>query len=478
MNSCLCWMTCVLRALLAVTHVPFPPQGWWMGVERNLRLHLRPLPKEDLRGQRVSTLDQRGDGICAYLSCKCLTKDSFCLFLGVGQNCGLWTKDGRSSAAPNLQRRQREGQVIHFDVQLWCRGKCLMLSVMVTRVVFLLSPTPHLHFSIKHPHTLSWEYYKMFQCKAHLVMRLIENRISMEFMLQVALHSSSSDQNFYPSIILNVFFPPPTRFLTSFWVWPAQPHPRNTRVRCGVRCWCPLTASSSPSPTSLGKTSAPWSSSGCILHSPVCSICLNFSLISISFPAALEHTKHSCVLLWSSWWTVQSRVTSKLRTRHQRRPHGVTCITSAASIPAALSLSKVTSGTFLNLIRINFSSGLNRLCWIPGYWAPVWAGCVLSAAFALLHLFSVFNSSRLETRVLWWNSLAVLPSTGSGMCSSWRSVRTTHHLVLRNMWWALRHSVWNECECVSIKQEQLKLKAGVPNTAKRASLDVHTLLGM
>ncbi|XP_064872057.1 transcription initiation factor TFIID subunit 2 [Oncorhynchus nerka] len=48
------------------------------------------------------------------------------------------------------------------------------------------NPTPHLHFSIKHPHTLSWKYYKMFQCKAHLVMRLIENRISMEFMLQVS----------------------------------------------------------------------------------------------------------------------------------------------------------------------------------------------------------------------------------------------------------------------------------------------------
>lgn len=46
---------------------------------------------------------------------------------------------------------------------------------------------PHLHFSIKHPHTLSWEYYRMFRCKAHLVMRLIENRISMEFMLQVPL---------------------------------------------------------------------------------------------------------------------------------------------------------------------------------------------------------------------------------------------------------------------------------------------------
>lgn len=52
---------------------------------------------------------------------------------------------------------------------------------------FFPSPASHLHFSIKHPHTLSWEYYTMFQCKAHLVMRLIENRISMEFMLQVGI---------------------------------------------------------------------------------------------------------------------------------------------------------------------------------------------------------------------------------------------------------------------------------------------------
>lgn len=52
--------------------------------------------------------------------------------------------------------------------------------------MFFSSPASHLHFSIKHPHTLSWEYYTMFQCKAHLVMRLIENRISMEFMLQVS----------------------------------------------------------------------------------------------------------------------------------------------------------------------------------------------------------------------------------------------------------------------------------------------------
>uniref|UniRef100_A0A672LV18 Transcription initiation factor TFIID subunit 2 n=1 Tax=Sinocyclocheilus grahami TaxID=75366 RepID=A0A672LV18_SINGR len=63
------------------------------------------------------------------------------------------------------------------------------------------NPTPHLHFSIRHPHTLSWEYYKMFQCKAHLVMRLIENRISMEFMLQVfnkllSLASTASSQKY------------------------------------------------------------------------------------------------------------------------------------------------------------------------------------------------------------------------------------------------------------------------------------------
>lgn len=101
----------------------------------------------------------------------------------------------------------------------------------------------------------------------------------------------------HPSI-LNGLFSPPTRFLTSFWVWPAQPHPRNTRVRCGVRCWCPLTASSSPFPTSPEKTLAPWSSSGCILHSPGfpygCLICLNFPLITISIAAALKRTKHSC----------------------------------------------------------------------------------------------------------------------------------------------------------------------------------------
>lgn len=35
-----------------------------MGVEGNLRLHLRPLPKEDVWSQRVPALDQRGKGFC------------------------------------------------------------------------------------------------------------------------------------------------------------------------------------------------------------------------------------------------------------------------------------------------------------------------------------------------------------------------------------------------------------------------------
>nr|XP_032810604.1 transcription initiation factor TFIID subunit 2 [Petromyzon marinus] len=63
------------------------------------------------------------------------------------------------------------------------------------------SPTPHLHFSVCYPHTLSWEYYKLYQAKAHLVLRLIENRISMEFLLQVfnkllSLANTASSQRF------------------------------------------------------------------------------------------------------------------------------------------------------------------------------------------------------------------------------------------------------------------------------------------
>lgn len=109
-------------------------------------------------------------------------------------------------------------------------------------------------------------------------MRLIENRISMEFMLQVnklvfiffsaviniVLSVFHSTENSI-CLFLNCF----PRFLcrssTSSWVSPAPPLPRNTRVKCGVRCCCPLTPSLNPSPTSRAKTSAPWLNNGCIL---------------------------------------------------------------------------------------------------------------------------------------------------------------------------------------------------------------------
>lgn len=73
------------------------------------------------------------------------------------------------------------------DVAMKCIIYLIFKFVIIHKSVYFFSPASHLHFSIKHPHTLSWEYYTMFQCKAHLVMRLIENRISMEFMLQVSL---------------------------------------------------------------------------------------------------------------------------------------------------------------------------------------------------------------------------------------------------------------------------------------------------
>lgn len=76
-----------------------------------------------------------------------------------------------------------------------------------------------------------------------------------------------------------------------------------------------------------------------------------------------------------------------------------------------------------------------------------------AAVSGYLHLLWVFNVWCPETRAPWWSSLAALPSTGRGMCWSWRSVRTTHHLGPRNMWWALRCRVQNEraCLCPGLK---------------------------
>nr|CAB3266794.1 transcription initiation factor TFIID subunit 2-like [Phallusia mammillata] len=40
------------------------------------------------------------------------------------------------------------------------------------------------HFPHQHPHTMSLQHYKMLRCKAHLVMRQIENRIGAQLLLQ------------------------------------------------------------------------------------------------------------------------------------------------------------------------------------------------------------------------------------------------------------------------------------------------------
>lgn len=56
------------------------------------------------------------------------------------------------------------------------------------------------------------------------------------------------------------------------------------------------------------------------------------------------------------------------------------------------------------------------------------------------------NHSYAEIRAVWWNSSAVLPSTERGTCWSWRSVRTTHHLELRNMWWVLQPCALSLCQ--------------------------------
>lgn len=174
-----------------------------------------------------------------------------------------------------MEAKRRTSNTFEFSCNIWSIMSHFLDHDCMTHWpnIFLFSPTPHLHFSIKHPHTLSWEYYKMFQCKAHLVMRLIENRISMEFMLQVRHSWCCLVFRLYNSLCEIVKFMlktglvfiwivcfllssvlPSYRFSTSFWALPAQPHPRSTRVKCGARCFCLLTPSSNPSPTSLAKT--------------------------------------------------------------------------------------------------------------------------------------------------------------------------------------------------------------------------------
>lgn len=51
---------CILWTCSAL-YMLFLLKGWWVGAEGDLRLHLRPLPKEDLWSEWVPALDQRGN---------------------------------------------------------------------------------------------------------------------------------------------------------------------------------------------------------------------------------------------------------------------------------------------------------------------------------------------------------------------------------------------------------------------------------
>ncbi|XP_041045460.1 transcription initiation factor TFIID subunit 2 isoform X5 [Carcharodon carcharias] len=110
---------------------------------------------------------------------------------------GLWMKKTFGVNEYRHWIKEELDKIVDYEL----RTGGVLLHPIFTGVKEKETPAPHLHFSIRHPHTLSWKYYKMFQCKAHLVMRLIENRISMEFMLQVfnkllSLASTASSQKF------------------------------------------------------------------------------------------------------------------------------------------------------------------------------------------------------------------------------------------------------------------------------------------
>lgn len=194
------------------------------------------------------------------------------------------------------------------------------------------------------------------------------------------------------------FSPIVCRSSTSSSVSPALPLPRNTRVKCGVRCFCPLMPFLNPSPTSLAKTSAPWLNNGCIL-------------------AHLDATR----LKWSGHSNTKSWRGCLLSPLHFRLSKWHECNKRQMSLGAV----KIRRGG-----GAPPTASINSLC------AQLFGFC--AAVSGYLHLLWVFNVSCPETRAPWWSSLAALPSTGRGMCWSWRSVRTTHHLEPRNMWWALR----------------------------------------
>uniref|UniRef100_UPI00358F3A99 transcription initiation factor TFIID subunit 2 isoform X2 n=1 Tax=Myxine glutinosa TaxID=7769 RepID=UPI00358F3A99 len=110
---------------------------------------------------------------------------------------GLWMKKTFGSNEYNFWIKKWLTRVTDFELQ----NSGILLHPTFPSGKDKESPTPHLHFSTRYPHTLPCEYYKLYQAKAHLVLRLIENRISMEFLLQVfnkllSLANTASSQRY------------------------------------------------------------------------------------------------------------------------------------------------------------------------------------------------------------------------------------------------------------------------------------------
>lgn len=154
---------------------------------------------------------------------------------------------------------------------------------------------------------------------------------------------------------------------------------------------------------------------------------------------------------------------------------GVSLLTWMACVCVRHSNTKPWHGCFVSLFHFGFSKwhecnkqrvslGAVKICYgeapptasINSLCAQLFGFC--AAVSGYLHLLWVFNVSCPETRAPWWSSLAALPSTGRGMCWSWRSVRTTHHLEPRNMWWALRWHSKNERVPLGVQVERKKVK--------------------
>uniref|UniRef100_A0A4W3IXC7 Transcription initiation factor TFIID subunit 2 n=1 Tax=Callorhinchus milii TaxID=7868 RepID=A0A4W3IXC7_CALMI len=145
----------------------------------------------------MSILSKYGSQFACFQGASSIWSDEWVLKGISGYIYGLWMKKTFGVNEYRHWIKEELDRIVEYEL----RTGGVLLHPTLTGVKEKEMPAANLHFSIRHPHTMSWRYYKMFQCKAHLVLRLIENRISMEFMLQVfnkllSLASTASSQKF------------------------------------------------------------------------------------------------------------------------------------------------------------------------------------------------------------------------------------------------------------------------------------------